>query len=157
MKMTKILLFSATVVATLATNQFVRADNLAAEAALASDAVKRPIMASPHALEEFTWLTRQSPTRPTMARTDSVLASIKKNRALAASPRVREEFPTLDRGEPSATLTPAKPVVSLSEFNRVTKNRALATSPRAKEEYPWLARGYTPQSDKDSFEVAPLK
>ncbi|HEV2393186.1 MAG TPA: hypothetical protein VG146_12585 [Verrucomicrobiae bacterium] len=152
MKMTKSLLLSATIVAAFATN--VRADNLAALAAKASAIVNGPVIASPHGLEEFQWLTRQSQTSTgAVARANRVPSYIRKNSALAASPRVREDFPALGRGGQSPTLTTAKPIVSVNEFNRVTKDQAWAASPRVKEEFPWLARGYT----NDSIQVAPLK
>jgi len=159
MKMTKSLLFGVAVAATVATNQNVRADDLASAAAAASASVHRIVVASPHALEEFPWLLRgPAPQVNTAARSEHVLAEIKKNSAFAASPRVREQYPELDRAGGQATVASAKAGTRESQFESVLKNRAWAASPRVKEEYPWLARGYTaPPVEEKPVQVAPLK
>jgi hypothetical protein len=56
MKTTRTLLFASAAIAAFALNTNVRADDLAAAAAKASAVVNRPIVASPHGLEEFPWL-----------------------------------------------------------------------------------------------------
>jgi hypothetical protein len=64
MKTSKLLFLGGSAVAVLAFGAIARADNLAAAAAQASESVNRPIVASPHALEEFPWLLR-GPMAPT--------------------------------------------------------------------------------------------
>ena len=150
--------FGGAVVAALATNQNVQADNLAAAAAKASALVNRPIDASPHGLEAFSWLRwPSSPPTETKVRSESVLSTIKKNRALANSPRMREQFPELARAEQPSTVASSKTSVGKSEFDQVIQNRALVNSPRMREKFPQLTRGYTSPLAKDSLEVAPLK
>jgi hypothetical protein len=82
MKTSKSLLLSATVIA-LAMGQNLQAANLASAAALASASAHRPIIASPHGLEEFPWLLREVAPRAETTSSVSVLSPIK-NRALAA-------------------------------------------------------------------------
>jgi hypothetical protein len=159
MKITKTLLLGA-VVATAASaiNQNVRADDLASAAALASASVNRLILASPHGLEEYTWLMREAqPRTETTAGSESVVSSIKKNRALAASPRMIEQFPELARFGQPLMVAASKQGTRTTPLDRVIRNRALAASPRMKEEFPALARGYPIQSEKESFELAPVK
>lgn len=154
MKTSKSLLLSATVIA-LAMGKNLQATNLASAAALASASVHRPIIASPHGLEEFPWLLREaSPQAETKPSSVSALSTIKKNRALAASPRMREQFPELARAGWSSPDGSSRPVTAFTPPDEVVKNRALAASPRMKEQYPALARGYTTEPP---LQVAPLK
>lgn len=155
--MTKTFLFGAALVATVATNQNVQADNLAAAAAKASALVHRPIDASPHGLEAFSWLRWSSPPSETKVRSESVLSIIQKNRAFANSPRMREQFPELARAEQPSTVASSAASNGKSEFDQVIKNRALVNSPRMRETFPQLTRGYTFPPAKDSIDVAPLK
>jgi hypothetical protein len=156
MKLTKTIFLVAAVVTTLALNQSVQANNLAAASAVASASVHRFIVASPHGLEEFPWLLREpSAQKGGRQKSEAAIAAIKKNRAFATSPRVREQFPELARAEWSSTDVSSKRATAFSPPAQVMKNRALANSPRMKEEFPALARGYAARQDETS--IAPLK
>jgi hypothetical protein len=158
MKIAKPLLFGATLVVTFATSQNLQATNLAAASAVASASVHRLVVASPHALEEFPWLLRETPGQTeTTVRSNRALEAIKKNRALAGSPRMREEFPELARAGQPQTAAASERSTELSQRNQVLKNRAWAASPRVKEEFPWLTRGYTTQTEQTPYQVAPVK
>lgn len=158
MKMTKRILFSATVVTTFALNQHVQADNLAAAAATASASVHRLVVASPHGLEEFPWLLRSPSVQVAgQEKSAAVLVAIEKNKAFAASPRVLEQFPELARAGWASTDVSSKRAAAFAAPDEVIKNRALAASPRMKEEFPSLARSYTPQPVEKPVQVAPLK
>ena len=113
----------------------------------------RAIAASPRALEQFPWLSRQS-AKPTARVTESrtVLTEVKKNRALAASPRMLEQFPELGR-----SAQPFQKSAESSVVSTVTKNRAYAASPRAIEQFPWLARQSAEKTAEKPFQVAPIK
>jgi len=144
-------------VVVFASTPAVQATDLSAAATEASALVNRLIFASPHELESFPWLLRQSlPPTDTTVVSESALATIRKNRALTSSPRMKEQFPELSRAaQPSAPVRSTAP--GLSKLDRIIKNQALASSPRMKEEFPELARGSTSQPTEDAFVVAPVK
>src|SRR5215813_9302105 len=103
MKRIRALLYGTAVVVVLASRANVRADNLAEAAAKASALVKRPIAASPHALEEFPWLLREAYADNLAVAAHEAPALVK--RPIVTSPHGLEEFPWLLRG--SWPQTPA--------------------------------------------------
>ena len=113
----------------------------------------RAVAASPRAKEVFPWLTRNTATAVTRAKSSdskTALTEARKNRAFAASPRTLEQFPELARPAPALKATDS------AVASTVIKNRAWASSPRVREEFPWLARGNF-KVTKKPFEIAPLK
>jgi hypothetical protein len=157
MKITKPILLSATIVATLATSQSLRADNLARASALASASTYRLIVASPHGLEEFPWLLREELPKQEPLRPWGLPSEIVRNKALAASPRMREQFPQLTLAGEAEWLAARQRHAGPSPLEEVLKNRALAASPRVKEQFPELARGDFTETNRAPFQIAPLK
>jgi hypothetical protein len=147
-KATSILAGSAAVI--FLANQSVRADDLFAVAEVASKITGGPVMATPHGLEEFQWLTRSS-TAPMRAgeRSKWVPESVKNNRALANSPRVLEKYPVLARTEQRARAGES------IELTRVRQNAALSASPREREEFPSLLRQVSAEKMNNVFSVVP--
>jgi hypothetical protein len=168
MKTTRTLLFGWAAVATLTLNTNVRADDLAAAAAKASALVNRPIVASPHALEEFPWVQRGgSPptevshraqtngTYPDNLAAAAAKASALVHRPFIGSPHALEEFPWLLRGYPPPPVV-RRPVQDPQSYPgdlaaaaakaSALVNRPIVASPHGLEEFPWLLQGYSPQT-----------
>jgi hypothetical protein len=166
-KGTKALLIGAAVIAALAARTNVRADDLAAAAAKASELVNRPIAASPHALEEFPWLLRDAsppiiverPAQTTETYPGNLAAAAAKasalvNRTIVPSPHGLEEFSSLRQGHPPqiAVRHPAQEfktypgdfAAAAAKASTVVK-RSVVASPHGLEEFPWLLRGVSPQ------------
>jgi hypothetical protein len=140
---------SVAVAAAFFSTQTVRAQDLTAAAVAASNIRKGPVLASPHDLEEFPWLTRPGvPQLKIGRRQPAVPDAIRNNQALSNSPRVREEYPALTRVE-----QPPKSGES-AQLRQVRQNVALANSPRVREEFPELQRESWPQSRANSTNIA---
>jgi hypothetical protein len=91
-------------------------DNFAGPAAKASALVNRPIVASPHGLEEFPWLLR------------------------SGSPPIEVRHPVQDPQTYPGNLAAAANKAS------ALVNRPIVASPHGLEEFPWLLQGYSPQT-----------
>jgi hypothetical protein len=89
-------------------------ENFASPAAKASALVNRPIVASPHGLEEFPWLLR------------------------GGSPPFEVRHPAPDPQTYPGNLAAAAAKAS------ALVNRPIVASPHGLEEFPWLQRGYSP-------------
>ena len=121
---------AALIAAALFSSYPARSQDLFRAASAASEMRKGPVVASPHALEEFPWLAHpeflHSGIKP------ATPESIKNNSALSNSPRIREEYPDLARSN-----VPGKFGNSV-RLKTIRENSALANSPRMVEEFPEL-------------------
>ncbi len=140
------------------------ADNLAEAAAKASSWAKRPVMANPHALEEFPWALRglQLPERgqkletyPATLFEAAARASAWAKRPVAPTPHALEEFPwALIGTKPPERIE--KPEIypgnlfELAAQASAWTKRPIAASPHALEEFDWLLRGYSPPTNPPS-------
>ena len=139
----------AAVAAVIFTTPTVQADDLSAAADAASKITKGPVLASPHYLEDFPWLTRPGgPQLKIGQRFPAAPDTIRNNQALAHSPRVREDYPALTRVE-----QPLKSGES-AQLKEVRQNAALANSPRVREDFPELQRESWPQTKDNSTNIA---
>jgi hypothetical protein len=141
----------AAIAAAVFLDQALRADDLFAEAEAASKIKGGPVMASPHGLEEYPWLTRSVAQFTFNLGFPAVPEAIKNNRALANNPRVREEYPALTRVE-----QPAK-IGESAQLRKVRQNAALANSPRMREDFPELQRESSPKNNANSLNAAAVK
>lgn len=143
------MLGSVAVAAAFFSTQTVRAQDLTTAADAASNIRKGPVLATPHDLEEFPWLTRPGlPQLKIGRRYPAVPDAIRNNQALNNSPRVREEYPALTRVEQPPNSGES------ARLRQVRQNAALANSPRVREEFPELQRGSRPQSKDNSTNIA---
>jgi len=143
------ILGAAAVAAAFFSTQTVRAEDLTAAAEAASKIRKGPVLATPHDLEEFPWLTRTGVLQLKIGqRHPAVPDAIRNNQALTSSPRVREEYPALTRVE-----QPLKSGES-AQLKEVRQNAALANSPRVREDFPELQRESWPQTKDNSTNIA---
>ena len=148
---TKVLyiLGAAAVAAAFFSTQTVRAEDLTFAADAASKIRKGPVLATPHDLEEFPWLTRpRVPQLKIGQRHTAVPDVIRNNKALANSARVREDYPALTRIE-----QPPKSGES-AQLRKVRQNSALANSSRVREEFPQIQRESWPQTKDNSTNIA---
>ena len=140
------------------------ADHLAEAATKASAWAKRPVMSSPHALEEFPRALRglQPPERAQKLETypDTLFeaaarASAWAKRPVAPTPHALEEFPWALIGTKPPERIEKREIYPGNLFELAAQasawtKRPIAASPHALEEFDWLLRGYSPPTNAPS-------